>query len=179
MSASTVDASPGPQPDGPRLFAIVYISTAARGLSLGELEQLSHRAQVRNLAHAVTGVLLYSEGAFMQYLEGPAAGLFKVYGVIKADPLHYGVIDLIREPVGRREFAGWSMALRDVGAFGLSSSSEPDALLTSQLKSPPASRSAAQALLLNFWCQGRSSVASTLSEFSSQRASRLGSTPTR
>lgn len=173
MSAIVGHASSGPRPDGTRLFAIVYISTAARLLAMHELEQLCSRAQARNLAHGVTGILLYSGGAFMQYLEGPAAGLSKVYGAIKADPLHYGVIDLIREPVLQREFAAWSMVLRDVGVGGQSSASEPDALLSGLLDVPAEARSAAQALLVNFWSQGRSSVASTLLRFSHERAQRL------
>jgi Sensors of blue-light using FAD len=52
-------------------FAIVYVSMAAHQLSLHELKHLQERAQQRNVQQDVTGVLLYSEGAFMQYLEGP------------------------------------------------------------------------------------------------------------
>jgi len=167
-------AAPVRQPDVARLYAIVYISTAARLLSMDELEHLCSRAQARNLQEDVTGVLLYSDGAFMQYLEGPAAGLSRVYGFIKADPLHYGVIDLLREPITEREFASWSMELRAIGAHGHSDVSQQDALLTARPASLALPRSKARELLLNFWSRGRYSVASTLLDFSEERARRMG-----
>ena len=150
---------------------------SAHLLSVSELEHLRKRAEARNVEEDVTGVLLYSDGSFMQYLEGPAAGLSRVYGFIKADRLHYGVIDLLREPIHEREFAGWSMTFRDVGAFGQSSSSQQDALLTGAPGTPINSPSKARELLLNFWTRGRNSAATALLEFSNERARRVGGTP--
>jgi Sensors of blue-light using FAD len=164
-------------PAGPPLFAIIYISTAARGLSPDELEYLRHRAQARNLQEGVTGVLLYADGAFMQYLEGPAAGLARIYGRIKADALHYGMIDLLREPIQAREFAGWSMALRVVSASGLATVSELGPLLNEVPGALDPPRSMARQLLLDFWSKGRCSVAPTLLDFSAQRARRLAKAP--
>lgn len=156
-----------------RLYAIVYISTAAHLPSVDELEHLRDRAHARNLEHEVTGVLLYSDGAFMQYLEGPAAGLARVYSLIKADPLHFGVIDLLREPIREREFAAWSIAMRMVGDRGQSAASEQDDLLlgAQDASAPPLSR--ARELLLDFWSKGRCSVAPTLRDFSQERARRV------
>jgi hypothetical protein len=155
------------------LYAIVYVSTAARPLSLAELHHLLKRAQARNLKENITGVLLYADGTFMQYLEGPAPGLYKVYEVIKADPQHYGIVDLVREPVGRREFSGWSMAFRVINAAGPSSEAEQDARLEQRLAVPINQFSAARELLAKFWFRGRSVVASTLLDFSEERAKRI------
>jgi hypothetical protein len=171
------DESAGRQTDGSRLYAIVYISTAARPLSMPELERLRDRAQARNLREHVTGVLLYSDGAFMQYLEGPAAGLARVYSAIKADPMHYGVIDLLREPVQAREFAGWAMALRAVDAGGTATSARPDDLLCGDAGAPACTHSTARELLLSFWAKGRHAAASTLLDFSTERARRVGDAP--
>lgn len=174
MSANTdLDRLPGRPADGSRLYAIVYISTAARLLSEQELERLGAGAKARNAEHAVTGVLLHSNGAFMQYLEGPARGLSHVYSFIKTDPLHYGVIDLIREPVQAREFADWSMAVRDVGALGQSAAAQHYALLSGQPLALASPGSAARELLLGFWGRGRTSVASTLRDLSIQRVRRV------
>jgi len=169
----------GQTPGETTLFAIVYVSMAARQLSLHELKHLQHRAQQRNVQHDVTGVLLYSEGAFMQYLEGPGPGLMSVYDVIKADPQHFGIIDLVREPISQREFSGWSMAFRVVGAAGQSAEAEQDASLTARLSMPEHPHSIARALLLKFWERGRRSVAPALVELSTQRAKRLAATRTR
>lgn len=174
MNASLADGvAQGRSADAARLYAIVYISTAAHLPSMDELEHLRSRAHARNLELDVSGVLLYSDGAFMQYLEGPAAGLAKVYGFIKADALHFGVIDLLREPIREREFGAWSMALRAVGARGRSTLSEPDDLLMGPRDASVGPRSRARGLLIDFWSRGRTSVAPTLRDFSRQRARRV------
>lgn len=172
MPSSTAYA-PDLPPDSDGLYAIVYVSQAARQLSLPELLQLQAQAQQRNQQEAVTGVLLYADGAFMQYLEGPAPGLARTYERIRPHPWHYGVIDLLREPIAEREFAGWSMAFRVVGALGPASESEQDRLLAQRLAAPINPRSAARALLAKFWGRGRSAVADTLVDLRYERARRL------
>jgi hypothetical protein len=178
MSPIVRDLSPDRHPTGSCQFAIVYVSMSAHLLSMNELEHLRKRAEARNVQEDVTGVLLYSDGSFMQYLEGPAPGLSRVYSFIKADRLHYGVVDLLREPIHEREFSGWSMAFRDVGAFGQSSSLQQDALLTGIPATPVKSRSRARELLLNFWSRGRNSAATALLYFSNERARRMAGPPT-
>lgn len=160
-------ASPG------GLYAIVYVSQAARVLTLPELQHLQAQAQLRNQQEDVTGVLLYADGAFIQYLEGPAPGLGRTYERIRPHPWHYGVIDLVREPIRSREFAGWSMAFRVVGALGPASETEQDRLLVQRLASPINPQSAARALLAKFWGRGRSAVADTLVDLRHERALRL------
>ena len=70
------------------LGVIVYISKAARSLGHDDLERLLESARRRNIQEGITGVLLYADGSFMQYLEGPADALMRVYAIIKTDPLH-------------------------------------------------------------------------------------------
>ena len=76
-----------------QLHALVYVSTARHRLSLDEIDHLLERARVRNEREGVTGVLLYNDGNFMQYLEGPAAGMSVVYAAIQRDALHAGLIE--------------------------------------------------------------------------------------
>ncbi len=155
------------------LYAIVYVSKAARPLTLEELRSIHVRAQTRNAKDAVTGVLLYSDGAFMQYLEGPAHGLTRAYERIKPNPWHYGLIDLYREPIVEREFSEWSMAFRMVGAFGRSSESEQDEVLAEKLAAATNRHSLPYEYLASFWGRGRSALASTLLDFSKGRAQRI------
>lgn len=166
-------AEPLGQPATAALYAIVYVSTAARALTLADLRHLQTRAQERNEQEAVTGVLLYDDGAFMQYLEGPASGLARVYEIIKSHPWHYGVIDLVREPIPAREFSEWSMAFRVVGALGPSSQAEQDALLGQRLALPGIQHSSARDLLSKFWGRGRTALATSLLDFSRARARRV------
>jgi len=92
------------------LHAIVYVSSATRLPDESTITHLLQRARQRNLEHGVTGLLLYADGSFMQYIEGPQAGLTVVYNVIRRDALHHSLIELLNEPVGEREFADWTMA---------------------------------------------------------------------
>jgi hypothetical protein len=178
MRAAAIDGKTLLPSEG-ELYAIVYVSTSARPLSIAELRHIQERAQSRNRKENVTGVLLYSEGTFMQYLEGPAPGLCGVYEVIKADPKHYGIVDLVREPIAQREFSDWSMAFRVIDAFGQSLEAEQDAQLAQRLAIPVNHLSAARQLLAKFWTRGRSVVASTLFDFSEQRAKRVADARTK
>ena len=140
------------------LWAIVYVSKAARPVTQGDLVELLEGARRRNAKEDITGVLLCADGSFMQYLEGPAAGLLRVYAIIKAHPLHYGLIDLVREPILTREFAEWSMACHVCGAGGEPLLSEHYDLLASRMAAAVRAKSAARELLSGFWAAGRHSV---------------------
>ena len=136
------------------LHALVYVSAATRLLSADELRHLLERARERNAKEKVTGVLLYSNGNFMQYLEGSAAGLKKVYDVIKADAQHAGIIELLREPIQSREFSDWSMAFRDIRAYGTASPPDIDDALSAARPVGSRAGSAARILLTKFWNKG-------------------------
>ena len=150
------------------LWAIVYVSKAARPIAPDDLLHILEGARRRNVEEGITGVLLYADGYFMQYLEGPKAGLYRVYAVIKTHPLHYGLIDLVREPIQTREFAEWSMACHVVGAGGESSLSEHYDLLAVRLTAAVGTKSEACLLLSHFWRAGREAVAPTLLNHSKQ-----------
>ena len=57
----------------------------------------------------VTGVLCFSEGIFLQVLEGGRSAVDQLYNRIAADPCHTDVELLCYEEIGERRFAGWSM----------------------------------------------------------------------
>lgn len=96
------------------LYTVSYTSSAIRFPTAQDFKYLLLRARARNEKEAVTGVLLYADGTFHQYIEGPAAGVDRVYAAILRDPLHHDIFELIREPIKRREFAQWSMAYPSV-----------------------------------------------------------------
>lgn len=137
------------------LQALVYVSTASHHLSDGEIEHLLDRARARNAQEQVTGVLLYSHGNFMQYLEGPHAGVARVYEHIVGDQLHHGIIELVREPIPAREFSDWTMAFRSISAFGMSSPGRFDDLFIAKIDPAVAAPSVTHSLLLKFWNKGR------------------------
>jgi hypothetical protein len=93
------------------LIGLIYVSTAARAIDAGDLHEMLQRAQKRNNELGITGVLISRGNTFMQYLEGPTGMVEYIYQRIRKDPLHYGVVEVVRGAIGTREFAGWSMAL--------------------------------------------------------------------
>jgi hypothetical protein len=54
-------------------------------------------------------VLCFSEGIFLQVLEGGRSGVNKLYNRIASDSRHTDVELLCYEEIGERKFAGWSM----------------------------------------------------------------------
>lgn len=115
------------------LISLMYVSTATHLLSTAELVHMLKRAPARNLHEGITGVLLYNDGNFMQYLEGPTEGISRVYASIKAHPLHRGLIELRRERIAVRQFAEWSTSYCAVNSSDLSFPSAHEALLLENL----------------------------------------------
>jgi hypothetical protein len=94
--------------------SIVYISTATRGLNSEELEELLDVSRRNNQRDGITGMLLYVEGNFMQAIEGAHDRMRDLYQRLERDPRHRDVTKLVDEPLAHRQFAQWSMALRQV-----------------------------------------------------------------
>ncbi len=76
-----------------------------------QLKSLSLAAQKRNLTLEITGALAYSNGWFIQVLEGDKAKVKALYEAITRDPRHTHLTIVIEEDVAARSFADWSMAV--------------------------------------------------------------------
>lgn len=94
------------------LHCILYVSSETRAASNDDLEHLLASARERNKAAGITGVLLYRDQCFMQYIEGPSQEVVRIYGIIKNHPLHSGIVEIIDEPVIARLFPEWPMAFK-------------------------------------------------------------------
>lgn len=62
-----------------------------------------------NRAFAITGFLHREDDAFLQYIEGPEAAVAGLWRLVLADARHEDVTLVVREPLARRQFSGWSM----------------------------------------------------------------------
>ncbi|MBL8306501.1 MAG: BLUF domain-containing protein [Rubrivivax sp.] len=91
------------------LVRLLYASRAVPALDTEELLAILRKSKACNPALGVTGVLCYSEGIFLQVLEGGRAAVNLLYNRIVADPRHTEVTLLCYEEIGERRFAGWSM----------------------------------------------------------------------
>ncbi len=93
------------------LAALVYRSWAKRPLSEDELFRLAFEAQERNKREAITGVMVYDNGRFFQWLEGPSENVTRVMDSIRRDSRHTGIEILTQKTAVERAFESWSMKL--------------------------------------------------------------------
>jgi hypothetical protein len=99
------------------IFAVVYVSTAVAPFGDEELKKLLTESRISNCKVGITGLLLYREGNFMQFLEGPKDAVLETLARIKTDPRHHSMIFLTQQAQERREFASWSMGFERLDLY--------------------------------------------------------------
>ncbi len=116
-SSATPDSGMRQTNSSAPLSTVVYRSRATTPQSGQDLQGLMQAAQARNRREAITGVLLYDESHFFQWLEGPADGVGRVMRSIRGDPRHTDIQVLTDAPASMRSFGDWDMKLatRDLG----------------------------------------------------------------
>lgn len=92
------------------VFHLVYVSTAASGLSEADLEQLLIQARERNERLGITGMLIHGAGNFIQALEGDEEAVRSVFASILRDKRHHSVITMLELTDAERDFPDWAMA---------------------------------------------------------------------
>jgi len=100
--------------DSSNLFHIVYISHETQPLTTKDIKNIESAAQQRNCKHDVSGLLLYNNARFMQFLEGPKDHIEMIFSLIKKDNRHHKIEVLIHEPIVKRQFTNWHMKLASV-----------------------------------------------------------------
>ncbi len=96
------------------MLSIVYASSAVRLFDRAELIELLETSRKANVAHGITGMLLYRGGNFIQVIEGENEAVLQLYENIKADPRHRNIILLSQDPINHRQFAEWGMGFRNI-----------------------------------------------------------------
>ncbi|GAB4566929.1 MAG: BLUF domain-containing protein [Rhizobacter sp.] len=91
------------------LVRLMYASRANDSVNQEALAAILKKSRQNNPATGVTGVLCFSEGLFLQLLEGGRLPVSQLYNRIASDPRHRDVMLLSYEEIGERKFAGWSM----------------------------------------------------------------------
>ena len=96
------------------IFQLVYRSTAVRHLESTELLEMLTRSRANNKRFAITGMLLYYAGQFLQLLEGDETAVRERYGIIARDERHTRVSLVLTGPSSTRDFPDWRMGFRDL-----------------------------------------------------------------
>ena len=91
------------------LVRLMYASRAVPAVDQEELLAILRKSKANNTRSGVTGALCFSEGIFMQVLEGGRSAVNQLYNRIASDPRHSAVVLLAYDEIEERRFAGWSM----------------------------------------------------------------------
>ena len=96
------------------LYSLVYVSYARDDMSDAELSDLLAKSRENNAALGITGMLLYHNESFMQYLEGEKEEVLELYDRIAIDDRHTGVTLYFEREIEERNFADWSMGFNKI-----------------------------------------------------------------
>lgn len=135
------------------LQCLIYVSTASSAMGPQDLAHILEKSEELNHRDDVHGLLLLSDGNFMQCIEGERSGVESAYARIMASPLHHRVIELFRSPVARRRFSNWDWAYQ-LGTRREFSSPETAQFLEAPRHDQPviwAQRAVEQKILREFW----------------------------
>jgi len=91
------------------LIYLLYTSTRTKKCTQTEIDKILTVCNQHNLAENITGVLLYSENKFVQYLEGEYTILTSLYDKIKEDDRHQKVRLMAVGMIEQRAFPSWHM----------------------------------------------------------------------
>jgi hypothetical protein len=105
------------------LYHLIYRSSAVERLPQSEMIELLKISRRKNEARELTGMLLYRDGTYLQFLEGKRRDIGELLDRLRKDPRH-NAIRIIREgTLPERLFPEWSMAFKNLA--GLRSSHVP------------------------------------------------------
>jgi hypothetical protein len=91
------------------MYHLIYISTAVKLLTEEELRGILIASRKKNTAKNITGLLLYSEGVFIELLEGDKMEVILAYKKIEIDRGHKNLIILSTGEDQDRIFSDWCM----------------------------------------------------------------------
>ena len=96
------------------LAHLAYVSVRKKNCTEEEIEKILASCQVNNGPLDITGVLLYSENKFIQYVEGESTALMTLYDKIKKDHRHEKAVMISYGPIQTRLFPSWQMGSRKI-----------------------------------------------------------------
>ncbi|MFK7828734.1 MAG: BLUF domain-containing protein [Congregibacter sp.] len=92
------------------LETFVYCSRASEGIGDAEVDRLIEFSQRRNAARGITGVLVFGNGVFFQWVEGSPTEVQNLIASLHGDTRHHDIVELDRS-LDKRErlYPGWEM----------------------------------------------------------------------
>jgi len=92
--------------------SLIYASIRDKNCSENDIHDILFTSRNKNKLLGITGVLVYSDTMFVQYLEGDRKQVFDLYEKIKKDKRHSEVILVSISSIDNRLFPSWEMGER-------------------------------------------------------------------
>ncbi len=102
--------------EAPALEQLIYISAATHLMSNEDLTALLTQARSKNSQSGISGMLVYSNGSFLQVLEGTKEAIESTYARIQRDPRHQHCQILLHESISTPLFEGWYMGFESISS---------------------------------------------------------------
>jgi diguanylate cyclase (GGDEF)-like protein/PAS domain S-box-containing protein len=91
------------------VYFLVYASRSDASVDGDEIRNIQKQSQALNRMNRITGYLVYHQGVFIQYVEGPKDKVKRLYRNISRDTRHHDVTLLAEGTSVKRLFLGWAM----------------------------------------------------------------------
>lgn len=96
------------------LSHLVYVSVRKKECTDEEIDKILASCEKNNSKLDITGVLLYSQSHFLQYLEGDYKEISDLYEKIKTDDRHKNVVLITTGMIKQRTFPSWEMGSKKI-----------------------------------------------------------------
>lgn len=94
------------------LSHLLYVSVRNTNCTDEEIQKILASCRKNNASVDITGVLLYSNTNFVQYLEGEYKQIISLYDKIKADNRHKNAVLVSSAPIKEKIFPSWQMGTK-------------------------------------------------------------------
>jgi hypothetical protein len=85
---------------------LIYASAALAPFSEGDLQQLLSEVRAKNERLGISGLLLFHDGSFLQFLEGNSEVVHELYNTIQTDSRHGNIMKSVFSLAARRKGVG-------------------------------------------------------------------------
>jgi hypothetical protein len=101
------------------LSHLVYVSARKSNCTEEEIQKILASCKANNAAIDITGVLLYSDTHFIQYLEGEYKQIIGLYDKIKTDNRHKNAVLVSSAQIEGRSFPSWQMGAKKIDSSSI------------------------------------------------------------
>lgn len=94
------------------MYNLLYTSSSVKEANHEDLTLILQTARLNNQQMGITGMLFYSQGSFVQLLEGEEDKVKETFNKISQDPRHINIEVVIEANAANRYFPQWQMGFK-------------------------------------------------------------------